>query len=131
MAGVEFIGTDVLGADNPKIGDITDILFTKDGKVDAYVVGVGGFLGIGAKNVALPPSSFQVVAADANSSYERLRLSMTKEQLQQAASLSRTTRRLRARPRVQALAVRAEWRRAPGSFPGLAPEVMREQVSSR
>ena len=29
----------------------------------AYVVGVGGFLGIGAKNVALAPSSFQVVPA--------------------------------------------------------------------
>ena len=82
----KFTGTDVLGADNQKIGDVTDILFDKSGKIDAYIVSVGGFLGIGAKNVALPPSSFQVVAADANSSYERLRLSMTKEQLQQAAS---------------------------------------------
>ena len=82
----KFTGTDVLGADNQKVGDVTDILFDKSGKIDAYIVSVGGFLGLGAKDVALPPSSFQVVPADANSSYERLRLSMTKEQLQQAAS---------------------------------------------
>ena len=82
----KFKGTDVIGADNQKIGDVTDILFDKSGKIDAYIVSVGGFLGLGAKDVALPPSSFQAVPADANSSYERLRLSMTKEQLQQAAS---------------------------------------------
>ena len=58
-----FIGTDVVGADDAKIGDVADILFDKDGKVIAYVVGVGGFLGIGAKNVALAPSAFQVVPA--------------------------------------------------------------------
>ena len=60
-----FIGVDVIGADNEKIGDVSDILFDKNGNVAAYVVGVGGFLGIGAKNVALAPSSFQVMPADA------------------------------------------------------------------
>ena len=56
-----FIGVDVVGPDNEKIGDVTDILFEKNGNVVGYVVGVGGFLGIGAKNVALAPTSFQVV----------------------------------------------------------------------
>ena len=58
----KFKGTDVVGADDKKIGDVSDILFDKDGKIEAYVVGVGGFLGIGAKDVALAPSAFQVVA---------------------------------------------------------------------
>ena len=49
-----FIGVDVVGPDNEKIGDITDILFEKNGNVVGYVVGVGGFLGIGAKDVAIP-----------------------------------------------------------------------------
>ena len=53
-----------MGTDNAKIGDVTDVLFDKDGKVLAYVVGVGGFLGIGSKDVALAPSSFQVHATD-------------------------------------------------------------------
>src|SRR4051812_11304413 len=49
----KFKGTDVIGADDKKIGDVSDILFDKDGKIEAYVVGVGGFLGIGSKDVAL------------------------------------------------------------------------------
>src|SRR5690606_19846163 len=59
-----FKGTDVIGADNEKIGDVNDVLFDKNGKVEAYVISVGGFLGMGAKDVALAPSSFEVVAGD-------------------------------------------------------------------
>ena len=33
----KFKGTDVIGADNEKIGDVSDILFDKSGKIDAYV----------------------------------------------------------------------------------------------
>src|SRR4029079_16255577 len=60
----KFKGTDVLGSDDKKIGDVKDILFDKDGKIEAYVVGVGGFLGIAAKDVALAPSAFQIVPGD-------------------------------------------------------------------
>lgn len=60
----KFKGTDVIGADEKKIGDVSDILFDKGGKVEAYVVGVGGFLGIGSKEVALAPTAFQVVPGD-------------------------------------------------------------------
>ena len=38
-----------MGADNKKIGDVSDILFDKNGKIEAYVVSVGGFLGMGAQ----------------------------------------------------------------------------------
>jgi hypothetical protein len=80
-----FIGVDVIGPDEAKIGDVNDVLFEKDGKVVAYVVGIGGFLGIGSKNVALAPTSFQVVSGkDMNDT--KLKLNMTKDQLQQAAS---------------------------------------------
>jgi len=47
-------GADVIGADDKKIGDISDLLFSKDGKLDAYILSVGGFLGVGAKEVRLP-----------------------------------------------------------------------------
>jgi hypothetical protein len=79
----KFKGTDVIGADDAKIGDVSDILFAKDNKVLAYIVGVGGFLGIGAKDVAVDPASFQTVAGkDANDF--KLRLSMTKDELKNA-----------------------------------------------
>jgi hypothetical protein len=85
----KFKGTDVLGDDNQKVGDVSDILFDKSGKIDAYVVSVGGFLGIGSKDVALAPSAFQVVPGDANSatnSSPKLKISMNKDQLKQAAN---------------------------------------------
>jgi sporulation protein YlmC with PRC-barrel domain len=83
----KFKGTDVIGADDKKIGDVTDILFDKGGKVEAYVVGVGGFLGIGSKEVALAPTAFQAVPGDkSKNESDKLRLSMTKEQLKEAAN---------------------------------------------
>jgi sporulation protein YlmC with PRC-barrel domain len=83
----KFKGTDVIGADDKKIGDVTDILFDKSSKVEAYVVGVGGFLGIGSKEVALAPTAFQVVPGDkSKNESDKLRLSMTKEQLKEAAN---------------------------------------------
>ena len=83
----KFKGTDVIGADDKKIGDVSDILFDKDGKIEAYVVGVGGFLGIGSKDVALAPTAFQVVPGDkSKNESDKLRLSMTRDQLKEAAN---------------------------------------------
>src|SRR5215831_16474625 len=57
----KFKGTDVLGPDNAKVGSVSDMLFDKNGKIDGLIVGVGGFLGIGEKNVAIDMSAFEVV----------------------------------------------------------------------
>jgi hypothetical protein len=78
-----FKGTDVIGADDVKIGDVSDILFDKEQKVLAYIVGVGGFLGIGAKDVALAPASFQPIPGK-DATDTKLRLSMTKDELKAA-----------------------------------------------
>ncbi len=122
-----FIGADVIGPDNEKIGDISDILFEKNGNVVGYVVGVGGFLGIGAKNVALAPSSFQVVPANADRATTgsatttttraedvKLKLNMTKDQLKQAASFEST--------REQEAKSRAAAQPAPGGMNRPAPK---------
>jgi hypothetical protein len=101
----KFRGTDVIGSDNQKIGDVSDILFGKDGQIEAYVVSVGGFLGMGAKDVALAPASFQVVAGDkSKNESDKLKLTMTKDQLTKAASFEpykepRTTTGMGGAPR--------------------------------
>lgn len=83
----KFKGTDVVGADNEKIGGVSDILFDKTGKIEAFIVSVGGFLGMGAKDVALAPASFEVVAGDkSKNEADKLKLSMTKDQIKQAAN---------------------------------------------
>jgi sporulation protein YlmC with PRC-barrel domain len=78
-----FKGTDVIGDDGKKIGDVSDVLFDKSGKIEAYVVSVGGFLGMGAKEVAIAPNSF-TVQKGANGKPDKLRLSMTQNELKQA-----------------------------------------------
>ena len=45
---------------NETVGDINDLVLDKDGKVVAVIVGVGGFLGIGEREVALDYSSLNV-----------------------------------------------------------------------
>lgn len=50
----DFMGQAIYTADNQSIGDINDLLVAKDGGIVAAIVGVGGFLGIGEKNVAVP-----------------------------------------------------------------------------
>lgn len=83
----KFKGTDVVGPDDSHIGDVSDMLFSKDGKILAYIVGVGGFLGIGEKNVAIEPSAFQMMPADSGSSDTtsvKLKVAWTKDQLKNA-----------------------------------------------
>jgi len=83
MLASKFKGTDVIGTNNEKIGDVSDILFDKDGKVLAYIVGVGGFLGIGSKDVALMPTAFQV-KPPTDKDNMKLQLAMTKDELKAA-----------------------------------------------
>jgi hypothetical protein len=45
-------GVEIYNDQNEKIGDISDVLIGRNGKVRAVVIGVGGFLGIGERNVA-------------------------------------------------------------------------------
>ena len=57
--GSKLIGVDVYGSENAKIGDINEVVVNHDGSIQAVVIGVGGFLGIGEKDVAIPFQSVQ------------------------------------------------------------------------
>jgi hypothetical protein len=66
-------------ADANNLGEINDLVLDQSGNVAAVVIGVGGFLGIGEKQVAVDYSALQwVVAAD---NTERFVLETTVEQL--------------------------------------------------
>ena len=47
------MGAEVYGTEDADIGEISDIVFDAKGDIDAVIVDVGGFLGIGEKPVAL------------------------------------------------------------------------------
>jgi len=52
-------GVDVYNANNEKIGDISDVIVDTEGKAKAVVIGVGGFLGLGERDVAVPFDALQ------------------------------------------------------------------------
>lgn len=53
------------GDDAEEIGNVSDVVFNQEGQITAVVIGVGGFLGIGEKSVAVPFEELQfVIAAD-------------------------------------------------------------------
>jgi sporulation protein YlmC with PRC-barrel domain len=50
----QMIGVPVIGMDHVGVGKIEDVLVDGGGQVRAVIIGVGGFLGLGEKSVALP-----------------------------------------------------------------------------
>lgn len=50
----KIIGLPVIGMDHVRVGKIEDVLVDGSGRVQAAVIGVGGFLGLGEKSVAVP-----------------------------------------------------------------------------
>jgi len=73
-------GTTVYGADDTNLGEIGDVIVTADGKVDAVVIDVGGFLGVGEKPVAVGMDNLAFMADKDGNQY--LYTTFTKEQLE-------------------------------------------------
>src|SRR5437868_8471298 len=65
-----------------KIGTVDDVLVDKQGKVTALIIGVGGFLGMGEKDVAVP---FAAVKTEKKNDKQYLTLDETKDSLKAAA----------------------------------------------
>jgi hypothetical protein len=51
--GSKLIGLNVYNNNNEKIGDIKQLMVNKSGQIDTVVIGVGGFLGMGERDVAV------------------------------------------------------------------------------
>ena len=64
-----------------KIGDVKDLILEKGGKINAAIVGVGGFLGAGEKDVAVPFDQLQLKEKNGD---RYLVMNATKEALEKA-----------------------------------------------
>ena len=49
-----FVGAAVQNSQGETVGDVNDLVFDRSGRISTVVLGVGGFLGMGEKNVAVP-----------------------------------------------------------------------------
>jgi sporulation protein YlmC with PRC-barrel domain len=74
---------DVYDQSNSKIGEIMDVLVGKDGQVKAAIVGVGGFLGAGEKDVAV---NFDAIKQTMKNDKVYLTMDTTKDALRKAPS---------------------------------------------
>ena len=63
----KLIGVNIYNEQNEKLGDINEIILDKDGKVLGYVIGVGGFLGMGEHDIFVEPSKIKFVNEPARS----------------------------------------------------------------
>jgi sporulation protein YlmC with PRC-barrel domain len=75
-----------------RIGDVNDILID-DNRVAGIVVGVGGFLGIGEKEVSLKPEQVKRMVHSDGETY--FTVNSTKEQLQAAPEYVRPAKTAR------------------------------------
>ena len=57
----KLIGLNVYNDQNEKLGDISEILFDKSGKVEGIVIGVGGFLGMGQHDIKVDMAKLKFV----------------------------------------------------------------------
>ena len=82
----EYLGRPVHGPDQQKIGTISNILIDISGRVTGFVIEVGGFLGIGTKEVAI---SFEAVIPVREDDRDLFLVEMTKAQLAAAPTFKR------------------------------------------
>jgi hypothetical protein len=76
------IGASVYNAADENLGDINDLVIGESGQIEAVIIGVGGFLGIGEKNVGIAFSTLNKSAdQDGNVKFT---LDVSKEELDQA-----------------------------------------------
>ncbi|MCC0029336.1 MAG: PRC-barrel domain-containing protein [Brucellaceae bacterium] len=61
ISAENLLGARVYGTDNEDLGEVGDVLVTAEGDLDAYVIDVGGFLGLGEKPVALDGRDIEIM----------------------------------------------------------------------
>jgi sporulation protein YlmC with PRC-barrel domain len=77
------VGLDIYNNDNKDIGQIKDIALNPNGRSQAYIVSVGGFLGLGERYIAVNPSAVKITYSDSDKKWHAS-MSATADQLKAA-----------------------------------------------
>ncbi|MEA2840369.1 MAG: hypothetical protein QOF41_1699 [Methylobacteriaceae bacterium] len=84
-------GQSVYDKNEQKIGDLTDMIVDKDGQIKSAIIGVGGFLGVGQKDVEIPFTDLRMMTRNGKN---WLALDRTKDQLQSAPTFDKSSLKL-------------------------------------
>jgi len=86
----DFMGSRVYNLGGERIGDVNDMLVDEAGRVTAIILGVGGFLGIGEKEVSMTTDQVKRMVHSDGAVY--FTVNATKDQLTAAPTYERPTR---------------------------------------
>jgi hypothetical protein len=81
--GSKLIGLDIYNSAKQDIGQIKDIAMSERGRAQAYIVSVGGFLGMGEHYIAVNPSAITVTYSDSDKKWHAA-MNATADQLKAA-----------------------------------------------
>lgn len=79
----KLIGHNVTNPDGENVGDINQLIVSRDGNFEGVIIGVGGFLGIGEKNVGVRFDALNI-SEDPESDDLVITMDQTKDALEQA-----------------------------------------------
>lgn len=83
------IGMDVHGANDNDIGEVGDVIVGKDGAVEALIIDVGGFLGMGEKEVAVGLDNLMISQADGTWDWSVIKTQFTEAELEKQPAYSK------------------------------------------
>ncbi|MEY9178798.1 sporulation protein YlmC with PRC-barrel domain [Bradyrhizobium sp. USDA 326] len=86
----KLMGLNVYNEANEKLGDINELLVDKSGKINAVVIGIGGFLGMGEHDIAVSMDKLKFVEEPVRTSSTST--TTTRETTTGAASTTTTNR---------------------------------------
>ena len=95
----DFMGSRVYNMGGERIGDVNDILVDEAGRVTAIILGVGGFLGIGEKEVSMTADQVKRMVHSDGATY--FTVNATKDQLTAAPTYERPAAPARQAPTSQ------------------------------
>jgi sporulation protein YlmC with PRC-barrel domain len=87
----KLMGLDVYNDANEKLGDINELIVDKDGKINAVVIGVGGFLGMGEHDIAISIDKLKFVETPVRTSSSAPATTERRETTTGAATTTTTT----------------------------------------
>lgn len=87
----KLMGLNVYNEANEKLGDINELLVDKNGKINAVVIGIGGFLGMGEHDIAVSMDKLKFVEEPVRTS-STSNTTTTRETTTGAASTTTTNR---------------------------------------
>jgi len=94
ILATNYIGQTVVNGQDETVGKINDLVMDEQGLVTAAVIGVGGFLGIGEKNVGVPIDSIEVRRGEGTE--VQLVMQSTREELESAPEFADLDQKMEA-----------------------------------